>query len=437
MGAPQKTKIAGRLFSWDVAKTSRNFRAYVVEPEAYDPPTHGEIFLGAISSLISPAPEIVSGFEVPGNIQAPSAFDLVTFPEAFLPADILVDTMTWISGLPYFGGIHVGLRPKGNTESHLFSRDETASLLIRLLDIPNVEKDDIEPTREWLKDQPQESRFNLGCFFLVDAGGKVRVCIHPKMVRSKFEFSVLPENFMAEGNILTLITLKPEDRTFLSVTVQPLLCSDAILSVTDHGVHPLTGITQNASIFDEFPPDHVDIVSVATCTEQFAGKRDDGTEYFAWHQLFKRTFEAANMEPGFTRHRYATFVLSNFRQLEGPQQGGLSGAYIPVSIGATEFPAYAEISSFGRENGEKENGWSHPVGISDGKREVRGYLAQTTPTPTETCAARMFGFTIVPLPRHESAWNKHQGLGNFQLRLAVRNADSTGLNYKISGGLDV
>lgn len=437
MSSAQNAKIKGRLFSWDVAKTSRNFRAYVVEPEEYDPPTHREIFFAAISSLISPAPAIVSGYEIPGNIPAPSAFDLITFPEAFLSADALLETVEWLSGHSYFGGIHVGLRPKVDADSHLFSRDETEALLERLLDISNVEKADIEPTQTWLKDQPANSRFNLGCFFLVDAGGKVRVCIHPKMVRSKFEFSAFPEGHMAEGNILSLVTLKPADRKFLSVTVQPLLCSDAILDATDHGVHPLTGVSEHADSFDEYPPDHVDIVSVATYTGQSTNAGPNGSIYYAWHQRFRRTFEAANIDPAFTRHRYATFILSNFHQFEGGRRGGLSGAFLPVQAGAKKIPSYAEMSSYGRDAGQSENGWSAPASVLDGKREIRGYLTQTSANLSESCVARMFGFTIEPLPRHESPWNKHQGLGDFQMKFAAHDAENPVLSFANSGGSDV
>jgi len=38
---------------------------------------------------------------------------------------------------------------------------------------------------------------------MVDANQHVRVCLHPKLVRSKFEFSPLEENHMEEANLLT------------------------------------------------------------------------------------------------------------------------------------------------------------------------------------------------------------------------------------------
>lgn len=72
------------LLQWTIDKQSRDFRVYVVQPARYDPITHAEIFDACLRSLVGLDD---SGFE-------PEPFDLLTFPEAFITANVLCSALS-------------------------------------------------------------------------------------------------------------------------------------------------------------------------------------------------------------------------------------------------------------------------------------------------------------------------------------------------------
>jgi hypothetical protein len=397
----------------------------VVEPKVYCPAAHSSIFNAAINSLVTPERTRIDPYATDLATQGVDPFDLITFPEAFLPQGDLLSVLRTISDLESIGCVHVGLRPTNNPDRHLFSVQEIRELVGSISDSPRIERSDLDAFFRWLKEQAQDRNFNIGCLFTIDAHHKLRVCLHPKLVRSKFEVSRLHEQQMSEANLLTLVTLLPADKAFLSVTLQPLLCSDALHLDTDRPYcWPLEGVNTDASCFGETPPDHVDIVSVATCTPQQGQVTLKGVPFRTWHQEYLSSFIRAASE--LHRHHNSTFVLSNFQTVPGPAAGGLSGAFIPAPLPSVSFPPFVTISSWGRFPG-LANKWSTPDDDTAPGNvwSSLGYVASIDSVALEGLSpAFMLGFTVHRLLRDATRWRPPDGLVDFELRSAIDDRES-------------
>jgi hypothetical protein len=427
-------KFWSNLLDWPINRRDRTFHVYVVEPGQYEPKAHSQIFNAAINLFIEAEPALLDPFaKAPAFAVAPR-FDLLTFPEAFLPPPELLGILRYIGNLTSFGCVHVGLRPSSSEANHLFQANLLRGLVAELKTVPGVVVDDLEPFSEWLSHQHDDFRFNVGCVFTLDGNRRIRVCLHPKMVRSKAEVSPLPETHMQEANLLTVITLRPVDKTLQTVTIQPLLCSDALHLDTDRRQsRPLEAITADAEWLGDNPPDHIDIVSVATCTPQVEVRSLKDESYRMWHQEFRSTFVRAASDDALSRHHFSTFVLSNFRMLSATEPGGLSGAFIPVPVGGSEFPGFVALSCWGRPKGWKgDNRWSTP---DDGRVDKkawcsRGYLASLNPfTEKAGSTARVFGFEIHRLPRDMSLWRNNSGLTQCTVRFAENRGEPPSLVF--------
>jgi hypothetical protein len=420
-----KSKFQSNILLWPVIRSSRTFRVYVVEPKEYRPEVHNNIFDAAINALVTPERTRIDPYATDFASSRDDLFDLITFPEAFLPQDELLSALRVISSLDSIGCVHVGLRPTKAPDQHLFSVQGIRDLVNSLSGTPRIKTSDLDAFSHWLCEQSDEKKFNIGCLFTIDTDHQLRVCLHPKLVRSKFEVSPLHENHMAEADLLTLVTLLPADKVFFSVTLQPLLCSDALHLDTDRPqCWPLEGVNTDASCFGDAPPDHVDIVSVATCTPQQDQVTLKGEQYRTWHQEYLNSFTRAASE--LPRHRYSTFVLSNFQTIPGPAAGGLSGAFIPVPLPRAGFPSFVTTSSWGRFPGSG-NRWSTPDDCAaTGKGwSSLGYIASLDSVAIGgLAAAYMLGFTVHRLPRDTTRWRPPEGLVDFQLRRAMDDPES-------------
>jgi hypothetical protein len=257
--------FANNHLNWPVKRSGRSFRVFVVEPGNYEPANHAAIFNSAVRFLVAGETEEVDLYQHAPRLPDPQQFDLVTFPEAFLPLDALLVALADIPDIiSDFGCVHVGLRPSSGGGSHLIPASRLRELIAELKRVEGIEEKDLDGFSGWLDGQHQEARFNIGCLFTLDAHGKRRVCLHPKMVPSNEEVSALPENDMEEGSLLSAVTLQPTDKRYQTVTVQPLLCSDVLNLDTDRGQsRPLQAIHINADCLGDNPPDHIDVVSVA------------------------------------------------------------------------------------------------------------------------------------------------------------------------------
>lgn len=346
-------------------------------------------------------------------------FDLVTFPEAFIDSETLLAALEVLSTMGPSGCFHVGLRSGRKTDDHLFSVPELKDLVRALLKEFDRAEFDLEAFRAWLADQDEMHFFNVGCMFLNDAQGKTRICLHPKLVRSKYEASARPEEHMCEANLLTLVTLIPERKALGTITLQPLVCSDALNLQTDALLEPpMAAVCKYAGCFGEMAPDHIDIVSVAACTPQVVHKVPPDSVMRSWHERYRECFVAAARGPEPSRHHFATIVLANFQEIK-EQPGGLSGAFLPVPPKDMEIALGTQLDLFGKPK-EGGNRWALPQDDISGWM-VRGYVASLM--PVDQSIARILGFTLSRLLRESSPWEPRPSLTEVDVRMGNRDAD--------------
>ena len=398
-------------------RESRSLRVYVVEPRQYGPSGHAAIFNGALNSLLGNEP-IETSLDTVGFTPSRRSFDLLTFPEAFLAADDFLIAATALRGAGATGCIHTGLRP-GVHERFLFTTSEAAKLLGQLIEA-GVNLSDLQPFQAWLIEQTEDAYFNLGAVLAVDAGGETRVCLHAKMVRSKFELSGLSESNMTEANLLSVLTLVPSDPKLLPYTLQPLLCSDALTHDTDRpGCRPIDGLTRWGDAYDSRIPDYVDVVSLATCTPH-----PESGGFPRWHGDFRDAFLRTAKDDSVFRHRHAVFFLSNFHDIPGCLPGGLSGAFLPFPLKHIAPAEYVSCGIYGAIEYGLDNGW-HSHGTQSLKRPLAHMVSlMRSAFPTQASAA-ILGFDLHRLLRESNQYYAPEGLINYERRFGISQSDGT------------
>lgn len=402
---------------WPVDRNCLPFAVRVVEPRCLDPKNHVKLLNAVVEELLNPVTMPRDRFDDATEQPVARRYDLVTFPEAFAPSDAIVAVADALRGQGPSGCLHIGLRPDSDGPSHLFSPKAALALTERLEMLIEPGLGDLVGFKAWLSKQVSSEPFNLGCVLAVDAQSKLRVCLHPKLVRSKFEINRHPEHHMREANLLTLITLVPNNSRFGTVTLQPLICSDALDLDTDSGLpSPIPAVTSYANCLPD-PPNHVDVVSVATCTPQPEGILENGRRYRAWHVQFLDAFRAAAEKPDRARHHYASFILSNYGEMDG-KPGGLSGAFLPVSPGFPTCDAEVSVSCWGRpKKSAVNNMWSTSEDDALGSWDSRGFVAGLDPfAPGATSEARVLAFDVHRLPRETSRWRTLESLVAWEVR---------------------
>ena len=221
---------------------------------------------------------------------------------------------------------------------------------------------------------------------------------------------------MHEANLLTLVTLEPKRKEFGTITLQPLICSDALTLETDAGLEPpMEAVNRSAECFGDTPPNHIDIVSVAACTPQSVENVDESSTARIWHERFRSSFLAAARDPACARHHFAAIVLANFREIDATKPGGLSGVFLPVPAEPSDFGAGTTVSLWGRPSDkETDNRWSRAGETGFGNWRSRGFIAAIE--PRYDCACRIFSFTIHRLPRETSPWEPATRLAQVEIR---------------------
>ena len=381
---------------------------WVVEPHSYDPSQHAGLFGAAISARnASPVYQVWGGLSaIPFDPPRP---DLITFPEAFLSEDaspihrnsVRAAGTLWLRPRRTSGGA-------GHTESHLLPLEEVRRFLDELQAISAVIRKDTEKFVQWLG-RRQDGHFNLGCLVTVDSRSRVRVCVHPKMVRSPYEMSAWPERHMTEADLLTLVTLRPTNLSLPTVTIQPLVCSDMLPLQTDRpDSHPLEAVNTHADCLGQSAPDHVDIVSVAACTPQYQPP-DSGAR--RWRDDFLSSFVRTCSDHVFGRQSYAAFVLANYFEFpRGSRPGGLSGVFVPLPADQTNLPRLSLASRliYGRfSSREDEAGWVTEIPPDEKHPPVLGHLTTLNPAGMDAdTLATMFRVTLTRLPRRASRWRR-------------------------------
>ncbi len=404
----------------------------VVEPQTYEPKAHTELFNAALTAMIERPRETLDPYASAAFMPEPRQFDLITFPEAFIDGETLCRALESFQLCGPSGCVHTGLRARADEgKRHLFRLEEVRSLKTALEAAVPAAREDLTAFTTWLAEQDPRDGFNLGCLFLNDAQGRTRICLHPKLVRSKFETSPFREDSLCEANLLTLVTLEPRQKQFGTITLQPLICSDALTLETDSGRDaPMPAVGRFADCLGEAPPDHVDVVSVATCTPQPVIALSEKTEARIWHERFRTSFIAAAREPSCSRHHFAAIVLANFQGI-GTKPAGLSGVFLPVPADPVDLGPGVTVSLWGRPSkDEPDNRWSRAgeAGLKDW--QARGFLASLKPDGQN--AARIFGFAIQRLPREASPWERPAPLGQLEIRESVRLSDGV-LTFRRQG----
>ena len=415
------------LLRWPFERKNRAFRVYVVEPAKYAPQEHSNVFDAVMLNLIAPnAPELSSADASMTALKAADP-DLIVFPEAFLSSSDLIQTLQRLAQLDQFGCLHTGLRPNYSETRHLFGLGEIHSLVSQIKDIPSLVITDLDNFNAWLDQQLVGDHFNLACLFMLDPDKRIRVCLHPKLVRSKFEFSALYDDHMTEANLLSLVTLVPQNRKFMSVTVQPMICSDALFLPTDAvRAGPLEAFTDSATSFPEQTPDHIDIVSLSLCTPLQRLDHRGGETYREWHFEFRKSFVRATEEDTCPRHNFATFVMSNFGSIPGAAVAGMSGAFMPVPMPKSAYPEHISLSSYGIA-GRSDPNWVNALNANEHANNSgqptnvhesgRGYLAcLDVPIIAPGNCATILGFTINRMVRDTPRLGPYPGFTKFEIR---------------------
>jgi hypothetical protein len=133
--------FANNHLNWPVKRSGRSFRVFVVEPGNYEPANHAAIFNSAVRFLVAGETEEVDLYQHAPRLPDPQQFDLVTFPEAFLPLDALLVALADIPDIiSDFGCVHVGLRPSSGGGSHLIPASRLRELIAELKRISTVSR---------------------------------------------------------------------------------------------------------------------------------------------------------------------------------------------------------------------------------------------------------------------------------------------------------
>jgi hypothetical protein len=414
---------------WPFERSSRQFRMYVVEPKAYAPQRHGEVFDAVLRDFFDTASDQAVMGDVSTTIREPVEADLIVFPEAFLAAEDLIRAMVGFVELNFQCCVHVGLRPDSENLNHLFSRHDIKSLLSELKCIPSVQTDDLKGFEVWFDKQKAGSRFNLGCMFLVEPTGSVRVCLHPKAVRASVEYSALADDHMTEANLLSLVTLVPPNRRYMSVTIQPLICADALTLPRDSMIpNPIRAfVDSSAAAFPKLPADHIDIVSLSLCTP-VAESAQGNEKHRRWRHEFESAFLDAGRRDDCFRHYFASFVMANFDGI-GKRRGGLSGACMPVPVHAGSYPKGVSVWSYGKHEPGSVDGWKCVAGFGiDNAHDDMASMSSKSRTHLVCLdevseqaphVAKALGFTLSRLVRDNPVGGQFPGLTKLDVR-AVR-----------------
>lgn len=421
------------VLTWPTRRDRNPFRVFLVEPRAYDPPQHQSIFDATVTHLLGnrSATKLTGSASGSASASVAQRFDLVTFPEAFLTCDGLVGSLSALAEaapLDLMGCIHVGLR--ADTDPHFLRRRELDALIQQLAGVPRLEQSDIRAFAAWLGRQPEEDQFNVACLFTIDADGLARVCLHPKLRRSVHELSLASEDHMAEATLVSIVRLRPRDRTYPSTTVQPVICSDVFLDGADlPGGGAIAAVAAHPDCFDD-PPDQIDIVSVATCTPTRArGISASGTPRFSWRSEFLNAFVALAKGHSHHRHRAAAIALANYLDApthgQGPRPGGLSGIFLPTPapredrIPATDLGLFATMDVFCRPKDDAldEEGWhTFDEYLARSKPEqTLGHLVNLRRDSPRDGAASLVHFEIARLPREATRWNRDGRVVNMRV----------------------
>lgn len=404
------TVLDGALYEWPIASAENPFRVVVVEIGRYHAPEHERLFLAVLNALTTG--DVRQAGTEKRRRTADLRFDLVTFPEALLPLAALDRVLRQYGTMAPPGFIHVGVRRDTDPENHLLPASEIRAFVDSLIRDGIALEGDVRVFRGWLEDQPDRAMFNLGCVFGADADGILRVALHPKLVRSKFEFSSVESRDMCEADLVSVVVLVPRNAAFQPIYIQPLLCSDALFLPMDRPYcHPVRAISSGNVKFPR-RVEHIDIVSIASCTPQSTDRTADDSLREEWHGAFRESAEKMARADEMHRYHGAIVVLANYREVEAFEHAGLSGVFLPHPLREPFPQAFVRQSVFGRVGGNDNRWWEHRELEQHRKEETkiasRGYVLALAPEPG---AASLMQLKITRLSRNARGWGSHVELG--------------------------
>lgn len=411
--------------AWTTDRRTWAFRCGVVEPAKYAPAGHAALFLAEMSRLLSPA---FVGIEEPISPPAPP-LDLVTWPEAFLPAETLVAVLRGLLGHDRCPCIHVGLRPNALSDgTHLFTYAQLSDLVLALRGLSSTISDDLEAFAQWLAAAAMWGHYNVACVFMIDVDGALRVCLHPKNTASPHEISGLPDHTVHEADFGAVVTLAPREQAIYAVHLQPLICSDLLdLTRAEPGYGPRAALNADPQRFGPQTPEKLDIVSVVTCTPQANEATGHRPASPTWQPKFRSAFLAPLEGGTLVRHAEAVVVLSNVRTII-QRHGGLSGCYVPEPLPRqTDFGDWSRVWSWGRAGGD--SGWSLLEGEGpsvDWKSEAHLVTLEPDYVAGLIAEDHMFAFTITRFPRARPRLERAATLASVEIRSLGRWTDTDG-----------
>lgn len=389
------------VLRWRLQRDSRSLRVYTVEPQSYDPPNHANIAFGVINYMQG------STAEASGDIATISTeryFDLVVFPEVFLPSEALLTVVETLGAAGPSGCIHTGIRP-GTGEDFLFTPKQALELCDELK-IREAAVEDLEIFERYVNKLKPDDYLNIGAVVAVDSANRIRVGLHLKLVSSKYEHSPFSHRNVKEATLLTLIRIISTGDRILPFTIQPLLCSDALQHDTDLGIRPIEALTAYGNQFVPEIPDHIDLISLATCTPHRSA------DSHLWHKEFRDGFMRMSTDEHSLRHRSAIVAVSNFRQIPNSERiGGLSGAFLPVPLIDEKHPPFTVTPRYGKSDFVTDEAWMEELACKDSQ----AHMVCLRPKSDKNIAARVLGFTLHRTLRESNQHYPPRGLTNYQL----------------------
>lgn len=400
-------KMHSKWHKWSIEKKRNDYRVMIIEPRKFDPPSHFNVFSLAMKSILGDY-KVIDPYEPKfnSNNRADKYYDQIIFPEAFMYYKDFKNALLTLSRFPYFGCVHVGLR-SDRSKTHLFPHQEVIEMIDELESVLEIVPDDVSEFRKWLESENGDGHYNLACMFAKDVNDKLRLCLHPKVVRSEIENNPLPENHMTEAHMYNLVVLEPENNSINAITIQPLICSDVLIVNRSNYKNPLDAV----NTIDKFPvrvPNKIDIVSVVSCTpqeEELIPKSNVSVR--KWHPAFRDSFDSMSKEASYLRHQSATFLISNYQQVNDKPYG-LSGLFFPHALSrqlVDKFPKGVHKHLWGRFSQGADPKWLFPSQLPEPVEESKSVIkrcivALEPSTENSVYEARALEFTISILPSY-------------------------------------
>jgi len=395
---------------WSIEKRRKDYKVMIIEPMKYNPQNHFNVFSLAMKKILGEHKD-VNPFEIEYSClnRADRYYDQIIFPEAFLFFKDFKKALLTLSRFSYFGCVHIGLRSDKNS-SHLFSHREITEMINELESLLDIVQDDISEFRKWIESEKgNDGYYNIACLFAIDINNKLRLCLHPKVVRSRIENSPLPEKHMTEANMYNLIVLEPEENTLQTITIQPLICSDVLLANRSSFKNPIDAVN-NVSNFTARVPDKIDIVSIVSCTPQKEESLPKSTvSSRKWHPSFRDSFDAMAKDASYMKHQSATFLISNY-QYANEKPYGLSGVFFPHTLPQESVDSFKDDVHrhfWGSFSKGADYRWLLPSQLPEKfeersrKEAVERYILAVEPSTEDTVSqAQVLEFTINILPSH-------------------------------------